>query len=403
MFAKISSRKDNNILFIEFTYKGVRFRESMGLKDSRNNRNLLKLKLQKVNQAFVDDDFDIEEHFPDSKNLEKFISLGLSKGGLTTSSKYVNDTLDEVPTVRQFVKTWLNENEVGWKESHRVNQVSILKTHILPRFGNLQINNIKRELLLSFRAELANQINTKNERVLSNARINKIMSTLRHVLNEASTRFEFKTPYQNIKQLKNNPKDIFPFSLREVLSILQNVREDYRNYYTVRFFTGMRTGEIDGLKWKYVDFEKRLILVRETIVDGKHDDSAKTDSSIRDIQMSQQVYEALLRQHRATKKLSEYVFSTLNGKPLAHRNVTRRVWKPLLSELGLEYRKPYQTRHTAATLWLAAGEAPEWIAKQLGHAHTMMLFTVYSRFVPNLTRQDGSAFESLLSNHLKGE
>ena len=54
-------------------------------------------------------------------------------------------------------------------------------------------------------------------------------------------------------------------------------------------------------------------------------------------------------------------------------------------------------RHTAATLWLASGEAPEWIARQLGHSSTEMLFRVYSRYVPNLTRQDGSAIDRLLA------
>jgi hypothetical protein len=50
-----------------------------------------------------------------------------------------------------------------------------------------------------------------------------------------------------------------------------------------------------------------------------------------------------------------------------------------------------------AEAWLASGEAPEWIARQLGHANTQMLFTVYSRFVPNLTRRDGSAIDRLLA------
>jgi integrase len=67
---------------------------------------------------------------------------------------------------------------------------------------------------------------------------------------------------------------------------------------------------------------------------------------------------------------------------------------------ALPTRRPYQTRHTAATLWLAAGENPEWIARQMGHSTTEMLFRIYSRYVPNLTRQDGSAFESLLKRTL---
>jgi integrase len=48
----------------------------------------------------------------------------------------------------------------------------------------------------------------------------------------------------------------------------------------------------------------------------------------------------------------------------------------LLRHLGLALRRHYQTRHTAATLWLAAGEAPAWIASVLGHRSTEMLFRV---------------------------
>jgi integrase len=68
-----------------------------------------------------------------------------------------------------------------------------------------------------------------------------------------------------------------------------------------------------------------------------------------------------------------------------------------LRYLKMRPRRPYQTRHTAATLWLAAGERPEWIARQLGHTTTQMLFKVYSRYVPNLTRNDGSAFKAILA------
>jgi len=70
---------------------------------------------------------------------------------------------------------------------------------------------------------------------------------------------------------------------------------------------------------------------------------------------------------------------------------------PLLRYLELDKRRPYQTRHTAATLMLASGENPEWVARVLGHANTDMLFRVYSRFVPNLTRQDGRAFAGLIN------
>jgi integrase len=119
---------------------------------------------------------------------------------------------------------------------------------------------------------------------------------------------------------------------------------------------------------------------------------------MRDIQMSQIVFDTLKEQYEITSKLSEYVFCNRAGNPIDNKNFINRVWAPLLRHLGLEHRKAYQMRHTAATLWLASGEAPEWIARQLGHTTTEMLFRVYSRYVPNLTRNDGSAMDRLLTN-----
>ena len=167
----------------------------------------------------------------------------------------------------------------------------------------------------------------------------------------------------------------------------------------MRFLTGMRTGEVHGLKWKYVDWDLRIIRVRETYVMGE-DEYTKTDGSQRDIQMSQPVMDALKRQYAVTGKVSAYVFCNRTAQPLDNKNFSDRVWYPLLRHLGLEARRPYQMRHTAASLWLASGEAPEWIARQLGHSSTEMLFRVYSRYVPNLTRQDGSAMERLLASQL---
>jgi integrase len=91
------------------------------------------------------------------------------------------------------------------------------------------------------------------------------------------------------------------------------------------------------------------------------------------------------------------VFSNLAGEPIDNANFCKRVWYPLLAHLGLRRRRPYQLRHTAATLWLTAGENPLWIARQLGHANTEMLFRVYARWVKDVTRNDGSAFEKLLA------
>jgi integrase len=265
----------------------------------------------------------------------------------------------------------------------------------LPAFGGKIVSSITKGEVLKFRSTLAKVSNGKKEG-LSPDRINHIMTPLRMILADAADRHNFITPFIGIKPLRVPRTEVDPFSLDEVRQLLVKVRIDYRNYYTVRFFTGMRTSEIDGLKWTNVDFERKQIVIRETVVMGK-EDTTKTDSSRRFIEMSKPVYEALQLQHKVTSAMSGFVFCTRTGEPMNYTNVTNRIWYPTLKLLGFKKRRPYQTRHTTATLWLASGENPEWIARQMGHSTTKMLFTIYSRYVPNITRQDGSAFDRLIT------
>lgn len=396
----INVRKETGKLVLDFRYKGVRCREHTALEDSGLNRKKVAKILERIEVEIKLGTFDYAKFFPGSKLASRFqepiqphtpAAIVAATGALTASQP---GTATPTPTFAEFAVTWVAENEIGWRKSHRRTLHDILNGHLLPAFGEKAVDRITKSDLLVFRSTLGKAPGRKAE-TLSSKRINAIMAPLRQILNEAADRFDFTTPYRNIKPLKLQKSDVEPFSLEEVRRILATVRPDYRDYLTVRFFTGMRTGEIDGLKWQYVDFDRRLILVRETIVAGEQD-YTKTDGSQREIQMSEVVFQALKAQARVSRGRSPFVFCTREGTPFEHNNITKRVWYPLLRYLGLKPRRPYQTRHTAATLWLACGENPQWIARQLGHSSTEMLFKVYARFVPNLTRQDGSAFERLL-------
>lgn len=59
--------------------------------------------------------------------------------------------------------------------------------------------------------------------------------------------------------------------------------------------------------------------------------------------MSEMVFEAMQSQYRATAHLSDYEFCNTKGLPLSHRNITKRLWHPLLVQLKLTARKPYQS------------------------------------------------------------
>lgn len=392
----VRARQDNGLLFFDFRYEGQRCREQTLLQDTPANRKRMEKALQTIEAEINAGSFDYAASFPNSKRRKR----RAEESGVTPLPPARAATAGAAsclatPIFRDFTKIWLAEHQIEWRRSHIKVLNSTLNGHLLPAFGDKPVGAITKAEILAFRVKLAELPGRTGER-LSNKRINGILAVLRQILNEAADRHGFVSPCTTLKALKVRKSDVKPFTLTEVQQILSTVREDYRDYFTVRFFTGMRTGECHGLKWKYVDFERRLILIRETFVLGE-DEYTKTDSSQRDIQMSQPVYEALKHQHAATGKLSEYVFCNREGQPLDNKNFSDRVWYPLLRHLGLERRRPYQMRHTAATLWLASGESPQWISNQLGHSNSQMLFTVYGRFVPNLTRQDGSAIDRLLA------
>jgi len=392
--ASIQIRKETGSLIIDFYFMGKRCREQTALPDSVTNRKRLQKLLDRIEADIAAGTFEYRSYFPSSKNAAKFdekLSLTVTVAAVAGPAP-----APATPLFRDFAAIWYGEREIEWRKSYKSTLRATLDGHLIPHFGDKEVGQISKADVLAYRAELGKATAKGKETKLSAARINKVMNPLRQVLNEAADRFDFRTPFHSIKQLRIKRTDVDPFSLDEVKTILDTIRADFCDYFTVRFFTGMRTGEVDGLKWKYVDFENRLLLIRETVVNGE-DEYTKTDGSQRDIRMSQIVFDALKRQQAATGTLSEYVFCNRLGKPLDHKNITNRVWYPLLRHLGLKKRRPYQCRHTAATLWLAAGEAPEWIARQLGHTTTEMLFRVYSRYVPNLTRRDGSAFERLIT------
>lgn len=380
-----SIRVNNGKLFFDFRYQDERCREYTALEDTPTNRRKAQPILKRLTQELSLGTFNYAEFFPGSKNAERF-------AGTRRLAKVVTDT----PLFEDYAAQWFEQTKISWRRSHTATVRSTLDRHLLPYFGDKEVSRITKIEVKEFRASLAKVKGRNGNTSLSAKTINRIVQILGQILGEAADDYDFNNPVDKIKRLKQQRPSIAPFSLPEVKQIIGTVREDYKHYFVVRFFTALRTGELHGLKWKYVDFERRQILIRETWVRGEFD-YTKTDGSQREVEMSQPVYEALQAQALVTRGRSELVFCNAEGKPLDNDNLSHRVWYPLLRHLGLEERRPYQTRHTTATLWLASGENPEWIARQMGHADTTMLFKTYSRYIPNLTRTDGSAMDHLLT------
>lgn len=389
--ASIRTRKGTKNLLIDFNFLGVRCREQTALPDTPVNRKTLEKLLQKIEAEILLGTFAYANYFPNSSMVQKFHDIKHRSLAVNSAGR--------IPTFEEFSQIWLAEMAISWRQSYAKTMDIIVKNRLVPYFGNKEVDSITKADLSQFRATLG-KVRRENGEPISAVYINRHIKTMQMIIREAADRYQFTAP-DRMKPLKTKKTDVDPFTLPEVSLLLSKVPEAFRNYYIIRFFSGMRTAEIDGLKWRYVDFERGLILVRETVVGGRIE-YTKTDGSQREVVMSAMVRDALLAQRQETGSKT-FVFATKNDTPHNHRNITQRIWYPALEASGLRHRTPYQTRHTAATLWLAAGENPEWIARQMGHTTSEMLFKVYSRYVPNLTRQDGSAFENLLTNFLKQE
>lgn len=394
-------------LYFDFRINGERCREYTKLKDTPANRKKMEKVLERIEAAIVDGSFRYENFFPQSRKAKKFADVltPMPKTAVAVAMANVADG-EPLPTFEEVARRWQDQKQPEWRRTYAQSVDSILETHLLPEFAATPVGQIDRSALLDFRKALSERRPRTSKGGdgprLRPATINRIMGILRMIMEEASLTHGFTNPCLGIKRLKNPRIDIEPFSLDEVRLLISSVRPDYKPYLTVRFFTGLRSGEVHGLLWKHIDFDRNQILVRQTFTQGEFDDT-KTDGSQREVDISAPVREALMAMRPAgyddnPRAFEEsLVFATSAGKPIDNGNFIVRVWNPLLRRLGLRVRRPYQMRHTAATLWLAAGEAPEWIARQLGHTTTEMLFRVYSRYVPNLTRRDGSAFDNLLT------
>jgi integrase len=206
-----------------------------------------------------------------------------------------------------------------------------------------------------------------------------------------------KNPMERIRNLKTDKPDISPLSIEEVRSFLNNVSPRFKNFFMVAFFTGMRFGEMAGLKWHNVDFRLGVIKVRETRVMGE-EGRPKTKKSTRDIKMLPPVIEALRDQRKETFGKSDYLFLNQYGIPLDPSPTNLYVWKLALKKSGMKQRSMYQTRHTFATLMLDAGEHPGWVQKMMGHETMQMIYEKYYSYIKNYERDEGSAFMERVFN-----
>ncbi|MGR5154510.1 tyrosine-type recombinase/integrase [Photobacterium swingsii] len=385
--AHLRVRPNGRIQFDLHLY-GQRFRE--GTKTIATPKNLANAKsqLKKMNAEIDLGTFQYRDYFPHSKKVAQFEKLQRAKHP---------DRL--YPFFDHFANDWFERQRPKWKTSYQQTVRNNLDRYLIPTFGNTLVADITLSHVEHERHSLVALEKTDGERKLSNRRINNIFWPLVAILSLAAEEYEFTYPLRRYKALKEEKADSHPMTVTEVQQFLQTVPKQWRDYFILRFWTGMRSCEVHGLYWEHIDFTHRLIRIRQNYVNGEVGD-VKTPKSRRDLKMCDTLYEALQRiaanKDDSTNHNSSFVFTLDNGQPIDTHYVSRKLWYPTLKKAGLKRRRPYETRHTAAVLHIAAHENPLYISHMLGHSDTRLLFEVYAPYVANASRSDGSAFDALM-------
>jgi integrase len=333
------------------------------------------------------------------KGQEKPIKISLRTTSVVEARRRRNEKLEEirraggylpqeqkhpVPEFGELAVKWFDLRKAKLKKSTVKDYRNSLNNFILPKFGNIPIDQIKYLDIETF----INELGCTNNRAIN------ILCPMRSIFKLAlKSEYIDRNPMNLLDPLKAEKPDINPFSMEDVKLFLENVDPFYRNFFVVAFFTGMRFGEMSALKWKNVDFRLLVIKVRETLVMGE-EGNPKTQASIRDIDIKkfQMVVEAFREQRKATFGKSPYVFLNRYGNPVKPSSVRKHVWDKTIAKIGIEHRTMLQTRHTFITLMLDSGEHIGWIARQVGHTSPKMIFERYYSYIKNYQSDDGMKF-----------
>ncbi|MGE4498183.1 MAG: DUF3596 domain-containing protein [Deferribacterales bacterium] len=367
--------KDNK-LWVDFSYKGVRCRESLKIKPTKANQKYAERLLGEIENRILAKTFNYADYFPESK---KCLLFGGKK----------NVTL----SIGELFQQWLDNAEKRFKAQH-ISRSTLKNYHketkaFVEYFDSSNIKNITKADIDDFIIDYSIGRKAKT--------VNNSILTLKQVFNYAVEKEYLETsPMLKIVLLKTEKPDIHPFSHEEMMAILNELKES-RVYPIIAtlFFTGMRIGEALSMKWENVDFHEWTYHVRESFSNNMLT-RTKTKESKRIIELTEPMQQILQGQKSKTFLHSEFIFLNSDGKPYtSSHSIIRYYWKPVLKKLGIEYRIPYQCRHTFAVLSLKLGDDPEDVAKQLGHTSLQMLFTRYARFIKNRAKRESKFAESV--------
>jgi integrase len=305
---------------------------------------------------------------------------------------------NEQVTVEQFLGRWLEAKHGTVHPGTWTRYEELARLHVNPKIGKRRLASLKPEQLQQFYTEL---------------QASRSPATLLKVHRMLHSAFKLAVRWgampQNTTELVIAPSiqrhEFDTFAPEQARSFLKAVRGDrLEALFVVAITTGMRQGELLGLRWQDVDLERRrLQLVRQL----------KNRQSRRAVLLPELAATALV-DHRARQAAEReqqgvrweehgLVFTNTVGKPLTPNNLRQRSFYPLLDRAGLPRIRFHDLRHSCATLLLSEGVHPKIVSDLLGHSQIGITLDLYSHVTATMQAVAAEAMGRLLGGQDDGK
>jgi integrase len=287
-----------------------------------------------------------------------------------------------VATFSEFVEVWKVRALALMKTSTQKAAQTHLRNYLTPQFGKMRMDEFGA-------APVQNLISGMAAKGRSHHYVKNLLSTLQSVLRSARAwgylvgevrGADLMLPAEGIRH------EARFFTAEQAVAIIEAAKNPWRMIFAIAAMMGLRPGEVLGLTVDHLDFEHRLIHVRQTAYYSKLQ-TPKSRASIAPVPMPAPL-EDMLRQYLKTWKpnANRLLFATRKGTAFSENNVVQRKLWPILDGLGIPRCGMHAFRHTHASLLVAQGASPVVAQRQLRHSDVMTTMRHYAHVLGNEQR-----------------